>query len=93
MKEYTFYAWIWLCITIMMCSLIGAMFYYHYSKPNDAEIMERLVRDVGINPMVIECMNRNWSMATDYEICKLVVEKHKISPENIKKLKKLLEDR
>ena len=80
----------WVCVTIMFCVLISGITYYNVVKPTLIEVMERMVQDYNINPLIIECMDRDWSRVPEFEICKIVAENHKVKLEDIEKLQSLI---
>ena len=78
MKEYTLYAIFWVCVTIVSLCGIAGMTYYNIVVPSkqvvEAQLISELVEKYGINPMVIECMGRNWHNVSDFEICRKAAE-------------------
>lgn len=90
MSDNQLYAIIWLGIMAIVISISVCVTVYALNTPSDYEIMERMVSKYNVNPMVFECMDRNWSQAPDYNICKKVIENHKLTNEEAQHLKDML---
>lgn len=70
----------WLCSTIMVVSFIGGIVYYNLEA--DKVIIAYIVEN-NLNPMIIECMGKQWNTVETYVICKLVAENPKISVDEL----------
>ena len=75
----------WVCIATVAISAIAALTYYNVTEPSQLEIKYeaamKMVDEHGVNPMLIECMSRNWNIVSDFEICKAAVENPVIAGE------------
>ena len=89
MKDNTLAAIGWFCCTSIAICAIAGIVYYNLEQPSPQEIQAEavleLVREHGMNPMVFECMDRNWNMVSDYEICKIVAQNPKITKEDLER--------
>ena len=87
MHENTVNAIAWVSCMIFGVCLVAGITYYNIEQPSPQEIKAEavleLVREHGMNPMVFECMDRNWNMVSDYEICKIVAQNPRITEENL----------
>lgn len=62
----------WICLAFTICFVASILIIPDMDKPTDNEIMLRLV-ERGVSPAVMECLNRNWSTISVFEICKTVL--------------------
>jgi len=89
MHKNTVNAIAWVCCMIFGICVVAGVTYYNVEQPSSREIKAQtvleLVRDHGMNPMVFECMDRNWHMVSDYEICKIVAQNPKITKEELER--------
>ena len=94
MHENTLYAFAWGCLAIVVLAIIAGATYYNITEPSIAELrieatkirMEatlQLVEEHGFNPMIFECMKRDWSTVGDFEICKIVAEDPYVTKEKL----------
>ena len=91
MEDNKFYAVIWLCVTVMVCTVAGSVLYYNLEKPTQYELMERLA-DKGYSPAVLKCsFSDNWGQVGNYEICKQILVDDNLTPEEAENLIKGIE--
>lgn len=70
------------CVTIIIVTIAGCITYYNLE---DDKMMERLV-DKGISPMVVRCVDSNWSKVGIYAICSKIMENHKLTKDQARAL-------
>ena len=80
------FIFMWLCITIIAVSFFGSVLYYNLEKPSFNEMVVELVEEYDINPIVLECMNKDWGRVSNFEICRLAVQNPKMSEEEMNQL-------
>ncbi len=81
----------WLCFTVIACTLISGVTYYNVVKPSRLEIMERMVRDQGIHPMVFRCMQMDMNLSGNFEVCKAVAKRINLTTEQEERFESLLD--
>ena len=87
MTEATGWAFFCMCIAAVLLAITVGMTHYHLKE---LEVMERLARDHGINPMLVDCMGKELSKSHNLEICKMALEQYNLRLEDLAKLKKTL---
>lgn len=71
----------WTCSTIMVLAVISGIVYYNLEA--DRAIIAYIAEN-NLNPMILECMNKNWTTVDTYEICKIVSSNPKISEDELR---------
>lgn len=82
--------WAWGCTTIMFSVLISCVTYYNITVSSTADIAnqykekklafyERMVTEHGVNPAVLECIDRDWDESSVYIICERVLANNGLS--------------
>ena len=89
MSEATAWAFFCLCFATISLGVTAGVTYYNLKE---LETMERLVKNHGIHPMMIKCVDADLSQATNFELCRKIIEKQSLSPEDMVKLRKVIED-
>ena len=84
MEDNTLYSIIWTCIASICLSLVGAVLYYNLEKPSLNELVIQLVNEHNMNPMIGECIDRQWNTVDVFEICQIVAGNPYITKEEIK---------
>lgn len=95
--------WVWACVTIMIVCLISSITYYniitpsvedraHEYKKQVIEYKENMIKIYGISPAVLECIDRNWSDLSVYQICKEVLANHNMTKQQAEKLAEKLRE-
>jgi len=63
------YALMWVIVGVVLCSLISGITIYNIHKN---EMPLRMIKN-GVNPAVLECLDKNWTYVSVHEICKNVL--------------------
>ncbi len=89
MSDGTAWAFFCLCAATVFLGITFGITHYNLKE---LETMERLIKDHGIHPMMIKCVDADLSLAINFELCKKIIDKYKLSPEDMVKLRKVVED-
>lgn len=73
----------WICCMILGVCVVAGVAYYNLEKPSYNEVVLELVDRHNLNPMVFECMKRNWNLVSDYEICKIIAQDPRSTKEGL----------
>lgn len=80
------FIFMWLCSTIMVVSFFGAVLYYNLQTPSFNEMVIELVEKYDINPMVLQCMDENWQVVANFEICRVAAQNPRMSDDEMNKI-------
>ena len=75
------------CVTIIVVAIASCITYYNLE---DDKMLERLVNK-GVSPMVVRCVDSDWSSVSSYAICSKIMENHRLTKEQARALIKELE--
>ena len=80
------FMFMWLCSAIMVVSFFGSILYYNLEKPSYNEMVMELVEKYDINPIVLACMDENWQIVSNFEICRVAAQNPKMSEDEMNQI-------
>ena len=92
MDDNQFYSVIWVCVAVVAVTIVSAVVYYNVVKPSENEVLMMVIDKYDLNPVVYECMTRDWAQLHEFEICRTVFENIDMDPEEAEKLRLLLHE-
>jgi len=85
MSDNALWMGFWICVAFSVCFIAGLLILPGMDKPSDNEIMLRMT-EKGVSPAVMECLDRNWSQISVFQICQTVLTNNDLTREEAEEL-------